>query len=245
MANDDKKRPSVPRIEEEPHDGFPLTEPTRDDGGWRRMSPDRPPYTDRGDSLTDMKGMDDEDDDAGEAENIAAGRGHMGETVPGRKGSISYDEPKVEADIEVNVSASVAYNQWTQFEEFPQFMDGVESVEQLDDKRLRWVANIAGRRKEWTAEISEQQPDRCIAWHSTSGARNAGRVDFEPLGADRCRVHLVLDYEPETTLESAGDALGIVKGKVKADLDRFKEFIESRGVESGAWRGRIHGGREE
>ena len=145
----------------------------------------------------------------------------------------------------MNVPVSVAYNQWTQFEDFTEFMDGVEKVEQLDDKRLRWVAEIGGKRKEWTAEIAEQQPDRCIAWHSTSGARNAGRVDFEPLDENRTRIHLVLDYEPDTTLESAGDLLGIVKSKVKGDLDRFKSFIEARGVETGAWRGRIHGGREE
>jgi len=243
MTNDDKKRPMVPRIEEERRDDNPITEPMRDDGGWQRMSPDRPPFTDMGDSPRDPRGMD--DDEAGEAERIAAAGDPREEPFPVRDGYISYDPPKVEAEVEVDVPASVAYNQWTQFEEFPQFMEGVESVEQLDDKRLRWVAQIAGKRKEWTAEISEQQPDRCIAWHSTSGARNAGRVDFEPLGADRCRVHLVLDYEPESTLESAGDALGLVKRKVKADMERFKKFIESRGVESGAWRGRIHGGREE
>jgi uncharacterized membrane protein len=143
------------------------------------------------------------------------------------------------------VPVSVAYNQWTQFEEFPQFMDGVEKVTQLDDKTLRWVAEIGGKRKEWTAEIAEQQPDRCIAWHSTSGARNAGRVEFQRLAEDRCRIHLILDYEPETALESAADMIGLVKGKVEGDLKRFKTFIESRGVESGAWRGRIHGGREE
>ena len=151
----------------------------------------------------------------------------------------------IEKTIEVDVPVRTAYDQWTQFEEFPKFMDGVEKVTQLDDKSLRWIAEIGGKRKEWTAQISEQQPDRCIAWHSTSGARNAGRVEFERLSEDRCRIHLILDYEPQTMLESAADKMGIVKSKIEGDLKRFKTFIETRGLESGAWRGRIHGGREE
>ena len=239
MANDPRKRPIDPR------DDSARVEPMRDDEGWRRSSPNRPPYTGTDEGLAEPEGREDADVRAGAAENIAAGRGHLGETVPGRKGSISYDSPKVDESIEVDVPVSVAYNQWTQFEDFPKFMDGVTSVQQLDDKRLRWVADIGGKRKEWTAEISEQQPDRCIAWHSTSGARNAGRVDFTPVGANRCRINLVLDYEPETALESAGDLLGIVSSRVKGDLERFKSFIESAGSETGAWRGRIHGGREE
>ena len=243
MANDDRNRPIDPRSD--PRDDSARVEPTRDDEGWRRSSPNRPPYTGRDEDLRELEDMEDAEARAGTAESIAAGRRHSGGTVAGRKGSLSYDPPKVDESIEVDVPVSVAYNQWTQFEDFPKFMDGVESVQQLDDKRLRWVAEIGGKRKEWTAEISEQQPDRCIAWHSTSGARNAGRVDFTPVGANRCRINLVLDYEPETTLESAADFLGIVAGRVKGDLERFKNFIESAGSETGAWRGRIHGGREE
>ena len=230
-----KKDDSRPPFRSPTQDG-----PVRDDAGWRRDSPDRPPYTDTEEPNT---GLDEDDDEAGAAESIAAGR--RASNPREEDGSIEYDPPKVEADIEVDVPIRVAYNQWTQFEEFPQFMDGVEKVEQLDDKRLRWHAEIGGKRKEWTAEISEQQPDRCIAWHSTSGARNAGRVDFERLGENRTRIHLVLDYETETALESAGDWLGVVKSKVKGDLERFKSFIEAQGTETGAWRGRIHGGREE
>jgi len=155
-----------------------------------------------------------------------------------------YDDPKVEETVDLDVPVSVAYNQWTQFEEFPKFMEGVQEVRQLDNKRLYWHAEIGGKEKEWIAEIAEQKPDECIAWHSTSGVRNAGRVCFEPLTEDRTRLTLVLDYEPEGVVDAAGDALGVVSRRVKRDLERFKEFIESRGVETGAWRGRIHGGRE-
>src|SRR5262249_11249489 len=126
----------------------------------------------------------------------------------------------------------------------PMFMDGVIEVRQIDDKRLYWKAEIGGKEKEWTAEISEQIPDRAVAWHSTSGAQNAGRVSFTPMGPDRTRIILQLDYHPEGAIEAAGDMMGVVKSKIKGDLDRFKNFIESRGVETGAWRGRIHGGHE-
>jgi len=151
----------------------------------------------------------------------------------------------IEKSIVVERPVSTVYNQWTQFEEFPRFMEGVESVRQLDDKRLHWRAKIAGNTEEWDAEIVEQAPDRVVAWRSTSGSPNAGRVSFAPEGADKTRVTLRLDYEPEGALESTGDALGFVTRRVEGDLDRFKEFIEERGAETGAWRGEITGGRVE
>ena len=135
--------------------------------------------------------------------------------------------------IEVEVPVSRAYNQWTQFEEFPAFMEGVERVEQLDDKRLYWRAELGGVRREWHAEIVEQIPDQRIAWRSTSGAKNAGVVIFEPLAGDRCRVQLQLEYEPEGATETVGDWLGVVTSRVEGDLDRFKEFIDRRGIETG------------
>jgi uncharacterized membrane protein len=151
----------------------------------------------------------------------------------------------VEESIEVNVPVHTAYNQWTQFEDFPRFMEGVKEVKQLDDKRLMWHAEIAGKDERWNAEITEQEPDRIIAWQSTSGAPNGGRVTFQPLGNDRTKVSLRLEYEPRGAVEKAGDALGIVDRQVKSDLDRFKKFIESRGSETGAWRGEITGGQVE
>jgi uncharacterized membrane protein len=146
----------------------------------------------------------------------------------------------IKESITVNVPVRTAYDQWTQFEEFPKFMKGVEQVEQLDDRRLHWVAEIAGRRKEWDAEITEQVPDERISWTSTSGARNAGTVTFEPVSEDQTRVTLELDIDPEGPIENVGDVLGFPDRQVKEDLERFKEFIESRGQETGAWRGEIH-----
>lgn len=144
--------------------------------------------------------------------------------------------------IDVNVPVSTAYNQWTQFEEFPRFMQGIQEVRQLDDKRLQWRANIAGKEEAWEAEIIEQVPDQRVAWRSTSGAPNAGFVSFQSIDVNKTRVTLRLDYEPEGVLEKVGDALGIVRSRVQGDLERFKEFIESRGAETGEWRGEIHGG---
>jgi uncharacterized membrane protein len=146
----------------------------------------------------------------------------------------------VEESIEVQVPVRTAYNQWTQFEDFPRFMEGVEQVQQLSDDTLRWVAEIGGKRREWTAEITEQQPDQRVAWTSREGARNAGVVTFHRLNDRESRVMLQLEYEPEGAVETAGDAAGLVKSRVKGDLERFKEFIESRGAETGAWRGEIH-----
>ena len=145
----------------------------------------------------------------------------------------------LESSIDVNVPVSTAYNQWTQFEEFPRFMGGVKSVRQLDDKTLDWTAEIAGQEKNWQAEITEQTPDQRIAWTSTSGARNSGVVTFHRIDDNVTRVTLQLDFEPEGALESAGDALGIPERQVEGDLERFKEFIESRGTETGAWRGEV------
>jgi uncharacterized membrane protein len=141
--------------------------------------------------------------------------------------------------VEVNVPVRTAYDQWTQFETFPSFMEGVKQVRQLDDRTLEWVADVAGQERRWKARITEQEPDRRIAWTSTEGARNAGVVTFHRLADDKSRVTLQLDVEPEGPVETVGDAAGIVKGRVKGDMERFKKFIESRGGETGAWRGEI------
>lgn len=150
---------------------------------------------------------------------------------------------RIEKSITVNVPLHTAYNQWTQFESFPEFMEGVEEVQQLDDKRLHWRAQIGGKQKEWDAEIVEQQPDQRVAWRSLGGAPNDGVVTFQQLDAATTQVTLALDYEPEGFLENVGDALGFVSGRVQGDLDRFKAFIESRGAETGAWRGEIDQGQ--
>ena len=145
----------------------------------------------------------------------------------------------VESSVEVEVPVGTAYNQWTQFESFPAFMEGVEAVEQMDDRNLHWHAVIGGRSVEWNAVITEQVPDKRIAWRSSAGAQNAGVVDFHRLADDRCRVTLRIDYDPEGAVENVGDALGAVERRVEGDLERFKEFIERRGAETGAWRGEI------
>jgi uncharacterized membrane protein len=147
--------------------------------------------------------------------------------------------------IDVNVPVRVAYDQWTQFEDFPKFMEGIDRVVQLDDKALEWTATIAGKTKHWRAEIIEQRPDEVVSWRSTEGAQNDGAVQFEPLGPDRTKVTLQLDVEPEGLVEKAGDALGVVERRVRSDLERFREFIESRGQATGAWRGRVDDGRVE
>jgi uncharacterized membrane protein len=141
--------------------------------------------------------------------------------------------------IDVDVPVRTAYDQWTQFEEFPRFMEGVEQVEQLDDTTLRWTAQIAGVRKSWTAEITEQTPDQRIAWNATEGAENAGVVTFHRLDDQKSRVTLQLDVDPEGPVESAGDALGFVQRRAKGDMERFKAFIEQRGAATGAWRGEV------
>jgi len=145
----------------------------------------------------------------------------------------------VEKSIEVNVPLRTAYDQWTQFERFPQFMGGVEKVQQLDDKRLHWKAEIAGVDREWNAEIVHQEPDERISWRSTDGAKNDGTVSFASIGADKTQVTLRLDFEPEGFAETAADVLHLIDLQVSSDLDKFKEFIEHREVETGAWRGEV------
>lgn len=151
----------------------------------------------------------------------------------------------VEKSIEVDAPLNRVYNQWTQFEDFPRFMQGIEQVEQLDDKRLHWVAEIGGKRKEWDAEIFEQVPDQKIAWRSTSGAANAGIVSFQPIAASRTQVTVRMEYAPEGTIENVGAALGAVGTRIEGDLKRFRDFIQSHIQETGAWRGEIHSGRVE
>jgi uncharacterized membrane protein len=144
--------------------------------------------------------------------------------------------------LELNVPVRTAYDQWTQFEEFPRFMEGVTKVEQLDDTTLEWTAKIGGIERSWRAEITEQEPDRRIAWRSTGGARNDGVVTFEPIGEGRSRIRLQLDVEPSDPVEAAGDVIGIVERQAEGDLKRFEEYIETRREPSGAWRGEVHGG---
>jgi uncharacterized membrane protein len=145
--------------------------------------------------------------------------------------------------VEVNVPVSTAYNQWTQFEEFPKFAENVESVTQLDDTHLRWIAEIGGKREEWKAEITHQEPDRVIAWRAIEGRDNSGRVEFQSLGPNRTKVDVTMTWEPEGLIEAAADKIGVSDRAVQVDLERFKDLIESRGVESGAWRGEVVEGR--
>jgi len=145
----------------------------------------------------------------------------------------------IEESIEVAVPVRTAYNQWTQFEEFPRFMEGVESVRQLDDTHLHWKTKVAGREKEFDAVVTEQRPDERIAWTSQEGPEHAGVVTFHRVGEDRTRIMLQMDVQPEGPAEKIGDALGLVKRRVKGDLDRFRQLIESRGTETGAWRGEV------
>jgi uncharacterized membrane protein len=149
--------------------------------------------------------------------------------------------PRFEETIDVDVPVRVAYNQWTQFEEFPRFMEGVESVTQRDDRTLDWIAEIAGQRKEWTAVITDQTPDVRVAWKSITGDENAGAILFQSLDPGRTRLTLRIDADPKGPVETVGAALGFLQRRVKGDLERFKEFIESRGAATGAWRGEIHG----
>jgi len=145
----------------------------------------------------------------------------------------------IEESIEVEVPVRTAYNQWTQFEEFPRFMEGVESVRQIDDTHLEWTAEIAGARRQWRAEITEQRPDERVAWRATSGTDNAGVVTFHRISDGRTKVMLQLDVEPEGMIEQVGDKLGFVKRRAVGDLERFKAFIERQGAETGAWRGEV------
>jgi uncharacterized membrane protein len=145
----------------------------------------------------------------------------------------------IEKTIELNVPVTTAYNQWTQFEEFPRFMEGVERVRQVDDKHVYWMASIGGKQKEWHSVITEQIPDQMIAWRTEEGAKNTGRIMFTRIADNKSQIDLRLEYEPEGAIEHTGDVMGVVAGRVEGDLRRFKEFIESRGHETGAWRGNV------
>ena len=151
---------------------------------------------------------------------------------------------RIEKSVEVKAPVRAVYNQWTQFEEWPRFMAGVKEVKQLDDTHLHWHAEIWGKDKEFDAEIIEQVPDQRIAWRSISGdAPNGGSVRFEPIGPDRTRVNLTMEYEPQGVVENIGDKLGVVSARVQNSVEDFKKFIEQRGQETGAWRGEVHGGQ--
>lgn len=145
--------------------------------------------------------------------------------------------------IDVNVPARVAYDQWTQFEEYPNFMDGIDAVYQIDDRHIEWHAGIAGKPESWRAEITEQLPDKRIAWTSTEGARNAGVVTFHRIDDENTRIALQMDVEPDGAVESIGDALGLVQRRTAGDLENFKAFIEERGTPTGAWRGTVEQAR--
>ena len=145
----------------------------------------------------------------------------------------------IEQSIEVGVDVRTAYDQWTQFEDFPKFMEGVEEVRQVDDTHTHWRTKVAGREKEFEAVITEQTPDQRIAWTSEAGPEHAGVVTFHRIDESTTRVMVQMDYEPDGAVEKVGDALGLVNRRVKADLGRFKEMIEARGTETGAWRGEV------
>ena len=145
----------------------------------------------------------------------------------------------VEESVEVGLPVRRVYNQWTQFEDFPLFMEGVQKVSQIDDTHLHWVAEIGGAQREWDAKITEQTPDQRIAWRSTEGAANGGVVTFHKLDDSTTKVMLQLEFDPEGIVEAAGDKLGFVTRRARGDLDRFREFLEARGRETGAWRGEV------
>jgi uncharacterized membrane protein len=153
----------------------------------------------------------------------------------------------IEESIVVDVPIRTAYDQWTQFEEFPSFMEGVKEVRQLDDKRLAWRAEIMGKEVSWNAEITEQVPDTRISWRSTSGREQRGSISFTPRASaqtenPQTELKLRVEFEPEGAAETTGATLGLVTARVKGDLERFKKFIEQRGAPTGQWRGEIHGG---
>jgi uncharacterized membrane protein len=143
--------------------------------------------------------------------------------------------------VEVEVPIRVAYDQWTQFEEFPLFMEGVEKVQQLDDVNLHWVASIAGVRREWDARITEQVPDERVAWTNLDGVTNGGVVTFTPVGPETTLVTLQMEVEPDGLLENVADTLGFIERRASGDLERFRDFITARGYETGGWRGEVHG----
>lgn len=145
----------------------------------------------------------------------------------------------VSETIEINVPVRTAYNQWTQFEDFPQFMKSVKEIRQLDDKHLHWRAKVGAEEKEWDAEITEQIPDKRIAWRSVTGVKNGGVATFHKISDTCCRVTVQMDYEPENVAESIGDAVGAVRMELRGNLQSFKEMLEKRGSATGEWRGEI------
>ena len=149
----------------------------------------------------------------------------------------------IEKSIDVEVPVNVAYDQWTQFEEFPRFMEGVKSVRQLEDTHLEWTAEIGGQEHTWQAEITNQEPDRLISWRAVEGKYNSGKVTFEPLGPGQSRINVEMTYDAEGMKEALGSALGFDSRRVEGDLERFKEFIEERRTETGSWDGEVHQGR--
>jgi uncharacterized membrane protein len=156
-----------------------------------------------------------------------------------KKNKGSGDASSIAESIEVNVPVKTAYNQWTQFEDFPQFMDSVKEIRQIDNKHLHWRAKVAGEEKQWDVEITEQVPDQRIAWRSTNGVRNGGVVTFHKISDNCTRIMLQMDYEPDGPLEALGDAVGAVRMEARANLKNFKEMLEKRGSETGAWRGKV------
>jgi uncharacterized membrane protein len=175
------------------------------------------------------------------AVGLLRSRGRIRDRLSGRAGS-SPSPRTIDEAIEVEVPVATAYNQWTQFEDFPLFMEGVDHVQQLDDTRLHWVATIAGHKAEWDAKILEQHPDRQISWISEDGRTTRGTVSFEPSGPSATLIRLSMSYQAEGPAETLGSASGLDKRRVRGDLERFKELIETRGTESGAWRGEVSAG---
>ena len=173
---------------------------------------------------------------------VVATKMQVHKKLPGMSGDGGTSPRTIDASIEVNVPVSTAYNQWTQFEEFPLFMEGVDDVRQLDATRLHWAATVAGRKAEWDAKILEQHPDRQISWISEDGKKTRGTVSFTPHGEGKSFVHLAMSYQADP-FEQIGSAAGLDTRRVRGDLERFKELIEARGTESGAWRGEVEAGR--
>ena len=141
--------------------------------------------------------------------------------------------------VEVDVPVHTAYNQWTQFESFPEFMEGVEQVRQLDDTHMHWVTRVGGATREFDATITEQHPDERVAWSSDSGPDHAGVITFHRIGDSTTRVTAQMEIDPEGFVENVADKVGVLDRRVKGDMKRFKDFIEKRGRETGAWRGDV------
>jgi uncharacterized membrane protein len=182
----------------------------------------------------------------GAAAAVASQRKRLTGIVGGGASSLngSTTPRTIDESIEVNVPVSTAYNQWTQFEDFPLFMEGVDHVQQLDDTRLHWAATVAGKTNEWDAKILEQHADKQISWISEDGKKTRGTVSFEKVGEDKTLVRLSMSYQADP-LEAVGSVAGLDARRIKGDLGRFKELIESRGTESGAWRGEVSAGQKK